>query len=515
MACAPKGSNEQPVAEVVQSARADEEEMPRVVPVVVALTPPTRRGAFRWETETIGVYTLLLEAGLFDLEGVIVVTADKPLPMGVRNPLGQLAAERWTVALNFPEDPDPDALEVEIELCNSSTKSCRSTSTTGNREAPQIAINELLIFAQQVLDRAPSPGASDQWLIPVSQDPYAVLICGRAAAAWYSMIEEEPSDEPRGGLVFKAVNLDPSMPLAQWLLARQYAELGNFTKAMPHYAAAREGRPRSMVLLADEAMAMAAENRELAAADQWEAVLEAVPYDPRFLLARVETDLDAKRLSVARANLDRLTRTWGDDSGIAASRVRLADLSGEEEGVDELLARWQETDPGAVEPVRRRVQLRIRRGDYQQAWDMLPVLRERGADALANSYQIPLGVALEQWEVAAGAAMQTNQPVVAARIRARAALTRDPSRVPELGEATSDGLIVLGQVALNRGDQSGALAYAERADRARPWDPDALKLLRDVYSAMGNRERASALAARIRAIEPDPPALFISTKPLD
>lgn len=478
------------------------------------LDPPSPRGLYRYEVETIGVYTLLMEVGLMELHGVTAVVAGRPLSPGLARPVGEAALQRWTASLTFGDNPD--ALEIEFELCSSDRRRCRSTSSTGTRESPELAVAPLLQFASEVLERDPAPGAIQQWTMPVSGDPYAVLICGRSAAAWYGLVEMEENEEGKKekDQISRAVFLDPSNPLAQWLLARRYALEEKWTKSMPHFAAAREGRPLAPVFLADEAMAMQAERRPAAAADMWDALLEAVPRDPRFMLARVDTYLTAAMLDEARTQLGLLYQDWPKDSGVAAARVALADKSGEEQGVDDLLAHWQETDPLAVEPVRRRILLRVRQTSYPDAWSMLPELRSRGANALADSYEIPLGVALEEWETAAKAAERIGSPDVAARIRARQAMIADPARPPTMtGALTPESHVVLGRVALRQQRAKEALDYAERAEKLRPWDPEALALTRDALSSLGNSAAAQKVARKIAQMEPPSPAVLVTTGP--
>jgi tetratricopeptide (TPR) repeat protein len=516
-ACGTQPSNEQAPAEVRvagEDAPAPRVKAPKVVPVVVTMTPPASPGAFKYQTEAIAVYTLLVEVGLMELQGVIVVTNNRPVSPGLSHPIGETEAPQWTASMKFGDDPDK--FEVEFELCTNHGKRCRSTSATGNIANPELAVSQLLEFAQGVLQREPAAGAVGQWKMPVSQDPYAVLICGRSAAAWYGMIDVPPEHEldKQKDPVMRAVFLDPSMALAQWLLGRRYALRGVWDKAMPAFTAAREGRPLMPVFLGDEAVVLEAQRRELAAAEAWESLLEAVPNDPRFLLARVETELHAGRLDQARDQLAVLSDAWNEDSRVAAARVELADKSGEEQGVDDLLAHWAATDPTASEPVRRRIQLRIRQGAYQDAWDMLPTLRERHAVDIADNYEIPLGVALQKWDVAAAAAERVGSPEVATRIRARAGLEQDPKRTPELpGGSGPDGLLVLGRVALAQGDAKSALDYAQRADKLRPWDPDVMTLIRDALNQLGNTSAAQAVAVRIDAAEPPPPAIVVRVEP--
>lgn len=485
--------------------------LPAVPPLVVALDPPVLTGKFRWEPETVGIHTLLVEVGLMELNGVIAVVAERPLSPGLSHPVGMAEAQNWTASLRIGDDPS--ALEVELELCTPGRRKCRSTAATATQEEPQLATAKLLAFAAEVLEREPAARAVSQWSMPVSQDPYAVLMCGRAASAWYGLLESSASnDEDKSkDPIVRAVLIDPSMALAQWLLARRYALDLRWDDAMPHFAAAREGRPLAPVILADEAVTMENVRLGAAAAEAWDALLSAVPRDPRFQLASVETDLRIMQLDSARAELEQLVLDWPKDSGVAASRVTLADKAGEEKGVDELLEHWAQTDTTAVEPVRRRVQLRIRQNAFPEATAMLPELRARGADSLADDYEVPLGVALGDFETAAKAAERMQRPDVAARIRAREGLMAHPPRAPKLGDRIGpDGYLALGWFALQQGRPKDALTYADAADKLRPWDPDILTLSRDALSLLGNASAAQKVSDRMRLTEPPSPAVRLA-----
>ncbi len=512
LACSPEPAD-QPAPEA-SSPSAPPAAVASVPPaLVVVLAPPSPAGEFRWETETAGLATLMVEVGLSELSGVMVEVPGLPPPPGVGQQVGVADTQRWTGRLRL--STDPKALDLELELCAPDGARCRATSATGTREAPERAIPTLLSFASEVLGRAPAPGTQAQWGIPVSADPYAALVCGRAAATWYGMlpaVSPEQEGEPYDN-VAKAVRIDPSMPLAQWLLARRYALRGRWDRAAMHFTAAREGRPFHPVFLADQATALGNEGKGPAAADTFDGLLELAPRDPRFGLARARALLAARRLEDARIAVDALSADWPRDPGVAAVRVALADARGETAATDALLAHWADTDPRAVEPVRRRVQIRVRGGRFAEAWDLLPELRRRDAHPLADGFEVPLGVALGRWDEAAMAAERLGEPSTAARIRARRDLEARPDRVTDgllTWDASPEARVVLARSALAAGDLDAASDRFDDALRDAAWDPDVLALGVDLATARGAEAARARWAERLAAVEPPSPVTTVA-----
>jgi hypothetical protein len=478
-------------------------------PVLITLTPPASSGAFRWEPETAGLVTLLVEAAIGELDGCIVTVAGKTASPGVGSPVGAARADRWSAQLALGDDPE--ALVVNLEICPVDADGvgthCTTASGSGTRGAPWTAIPPLVALVSRIADRAPAAGAAAQWDLPVSADPYAVLVAGRGAASWYGLLPPPPhaaeGDVKRDPLA-RAVYIDPSMPLSQWLVGRRHALAGRWDDARPSFTAARQGRPFHPVLTADEARALVEEGRPLPAAEAWEGLMQVVPNDPRFQLPRALAVLGAGRTEIARGLLDELAADWPDDPGVAAARVAVADAADEDADLDVLLARWQATDPSAIEPVRRRIQLRIEMGRWQDAWDLVPELRARGASDLADGYALALGSLVGQAEEAAAAAERVGQPETAARIRTQDAIRskRSIGALPPIDDV--DGWVAAGHAALADGRVDDAVGLAKRASKERAWDPDVLALLAEVERASGHQREASLAEARLRAVEPPP-----------
>lgn len=479
-------------------------------PLVVVLEPPSADDDFRWEAELAGLSTLLVEVGLSELSGVVVEVPGLPLPPSTERRVASERSERWRGRVHL--GTDPRALEIELELCDPTGRRCDATSATATREAPERAMPVLLQFAAARLGRAPAAGSLGQWSIPVSADPYAVLVCGRAAATWYGLLPAVPLEKEGESYdnLAKAVRIDPSMALAQWMLARRYALRGRWDRAAAHFTAAREGRPFQPVFLADQATALRNDGKARAAADTFDGLLELAPRDPRFSLDHAETLLAAGRLEDARVAIDTLQADWPRDAGVAEVRVELADARGESAVTDDLLAHWADTDRRAVEPVRRQVQIRVRAGRFDEAWQMLPELRTRGAHGLADRFEVPVGVALAKWDEAATAAERLGVPAVAARIRARRDLLARPDHVTEgllTWDPSPEARVVLARGALGAGDLEGAGDLLEDASRDAPWDPDVLALAVDVYAARGWTAAMERAAGRLVAVEPRDPVV--------
>jgi tetratricopeptide (TPR) repeat protein len=508
LGCSPQGPDEPLPAET------NAEVGPRVAaveaPLVVVLEPPLVTGQFRWEAESAGLSTLLVEVGLSELAGVQVEVQGNPPPPGLERQVGAERVERWTGRLRL--GLDPKALDLELELCTPDGARCRSTSATGTREAPERAVPPLLTFASEVLGRAPAAGTAGQWAIPVSADPYAVLVAGRASATWYGLLPAVPIEkegEPYDNIA-KAVRIDPSMALAQWLLARRYAQRSRWDRASMHFTAAREGRPFQPVFAADQATALRNEGKLGAAADTLDGLVQLAPRDPRFVLLHAETLLAAGRLEDARVAIDALQVDWPRDAGAAEARVKLADARGETAITDELLAHWADTDRSAVEPVRRQVQLRVRAGRFADAWEMLPELRRRGAHVLADGFEVPVGVALGRWDEAARAAERSGQASVAARIRARRDLEQRPDHVTEgllTWDRSPEAQVVLARAALAVADFDAAVEHLDDALKDAPWDLDVLALAVDVNAARGWDASTQRYAERLVAMEPRDPVV--------
>ncbi len=467
--------------------------------IEVWLRPPEVQGGIRGEVETSGLVTVLLERGLADLDPVVPRVGEAPPGPGLARAL--LAAERWTgdIAVLVRSGQ----VEVELTLCDHAM-SCRGQRAIAPASTPWLATAELLRWSTAILGAGPSPGAAKRWDVPVSSDSYAVLMHGRSAAVFYGLREPvtvEIEGDVRRDPIARAVFIDPGMAEAQWIRGRRHAQRGRWTEAREAFSRAALVARDSPTLRADESAAIAGQGKWREATSAWEVIERVAPGDPRFQLPRAEAALYAGDA----AHADRILRAaHAEREGqpeIIALRYAVAEALEPAADHDGLLARWQRAAPLDPEPVRRRVANRVRRGDYRAAWELLPLLAERGAVAEADAQTLGLGVALSEWEGAADAAERLGQPHTAQRIRARGALEVDPAAMPPL-DGDPLARVVAGRAALAGGRPADALTAADAALRQRRWMPEAWALRADALDATDRPREAERARETLRSVDP-------------
>jgi hypothetical protein len=471
----------------------------------VAIAPPTAAGRFRWEPEVAGLATVLIELGLAELGDTTAHVVTAPPPPGQQQTLSADAA-RWTAAVALVGPPT--LLGVELTLCDPSGR-CATQRATGSRDEVVAPVAELLGWAANLLGRPPSPEQVATWQSPVSNDPYAVLVCGRAAATYYGILPPTPPErvgDRAADPIQKAVYLDPAMGLAQWVLGRREAQRGAWGPARVAFTGATLSRPHSAPMLADEADAGARAGRPEGALLTWTTLDTSWPGDPRWQLPLARTALAAGQPAVADRVLQGLDGRFLDEPAVVELAVRVADALGPDDDYDRLLARWADAAPDEPEPVRRRITLRIRANRLDEAWGLLPELAARGAVEESARLQMAVGVGTGRWAEAAVAADGIGAHAVAQRITAAGALAAQPSGVPPALDALTDPLarVVAGTRRLALGDAAGALANADAALTDRPWMPEALGLRADALDRLGRP--AEAADARARRDDAEPPS---------
>lgn len=427
---------------------------------------------FRWDAELRGLATTALELGLADLPGVIPrVPGDSPPPVWA---LHHPAPER-TYTGTFRASGTAEALTLTLTLCEGAA--CQTHTATGTREAPYPMFAALLTDVARQLDVPVDPGVAAAWSAPGSKDTYAELITGRGCATYLGLLPPpvQPADK-RENSVLRAVFIDPAHPIAQWMWARwQVYTLPGAGTAADTLRRAALARPSSPLLTADLATTLALTGKPDEAALVWQGLTEQAPADPRWIVPYATTLTDLGKARDARAVLDRLPPALQRDAEYAALAVRVAEGMGDAD-LDPLLARWQDSDPKSVVPVRRRIQQRVSEGRYADALALLPALRTRAPGPQTDALEVALLTATGQLDAAADRAPDD----VAARLRARSALEADPSAAPE---------------ALT--DADGLLAVAD----ARLWANQPAPALDAAAAALATRADADAWAARARALE--------------
>lgn len=472
--------------------------------IEVVISPPVALGRFRWEAEVEGLATALLESGLSELPGVVARVATVPPPPGLAAPL-RTGMETWTAALSVGDDPS--YLGLEVTLCDP-VGACATQRATGSRDVVVEPIADLLGWAADILHRAPTPEILEGWRSPVSTDPYAVLVCGRSASTFYGILPPVPPErigDKGADPITKAVYLDPGMGLAQWLLGRREAGLGEWFDARVAFTGATLSRPSSALYLADEAAALTADEHPEGALLTWTTLGEAWPGDPRFQLPLARTALAAEQPRVAERVVHDLSAPFLDEPPVVELAVRIADAVGPDDDYDVLLARWADAAPDEPEPVRRRINLRIRASRLDEAWHLLPELASRGVTEEAARLTMALGVGTGRWKDAAAAANQLGLSDQAARIAARGALEQDPTVEPPALDALPDpwAKVAAGRVRFARKDAAGALAAADGALKLRRWMPEALALRAGALRALGRVAEAAQAEAELAAADPD------------
>jgi len=457
----------------------------------------------RWRAEMLGLAAASLEAALADLPEVIPVVEGAPQSPGLADAL-QAGRERWTAALQIGQVAD--GVRFAIRLCDAN-EVCTDLAADAQRERPEPALARLLEGIAGALGRAPPEAIAASWAAPISQDPYAILLAGRSAATWYGLLpgvrEDEIGDRRRDPIT-RAVLVDPQLALAQWINGRRSLARGAPQLARSAFTRASLAAPQRLLFRADEAAAVGAMGLEEEARRAWELVQARAPDEIRFAAARARALVEAGDLAGAAELLDGLPDRFDGDVAAIEIRVALAERGGPAPPYDGLLARWQLADGADPEPVRRRIDLRVREGRYDEAIAFLPALEERGAAEEAARLAISLGIAVGDYDLASRKAEELGLTHVAARVRARAKLLLHPDEVPPelLRPDEPVEFVARGGVHLRAGRPALALADAEAALARSPWLPEALALRVESLRALGRDADAARAARLLRHADP-------------
>lgn len=471
----------------------------------IRVEPPPDTGAFQWEPETVGLVTMLLETGLADLRDVVPIVEGAPPAIAFDGRVG-VAASRWTARLELGRDPA--ALAMRLHLCDAEA-SCTRLEALGTREDPTEAVADLVSQVAGHLRLRTDPRVRERQSRPLSQDRYAVLVCGRAAATWYGRLPPVPSEQvgDRGRDPFeRAVYLDPGMHLAWWVVARQAEQEGRHAEALEAVDRALVGEPDRIPYLAERAALLQRTGDAEEALATWTDVSNRQRRgDLRFRVARARSALEADRAQMARDLVTNLAAPFSDDPGVVRLLADIADAQGRSDDEIALLARWQALDPADPEPVHRRVIRLLDRGRRRDAWDLLPVLDARGRREEAAALQVPLGIDVGAFDQAAEAARALGRPEIATRIEARRDLAANPSaQVPMLASAADvAGVLARGEARLARGEPDGALEDARLLLEVDPWLPEALSLEARAETALGNVEGEGSALDRLALADPE------------
>lgn len=481
--------------------------------IEVRITPPRARGEDRRNVELAGLITALFESGLADLDDVVPHVKGSTVSPAF-TPRITKSVPVWTAELSI-NAPPAEHLEVQMLLC-SDEQICGALTATSSRARPELAIAGLLDEVSTVLGRAPFAGTSTAWRRPQSLDPYAELLCGRAAATLYGMLPEPPQDaigDRRRDPAERAVYVDPEMPVAQWIAGRRRVLLNLPVLAHAAFDRASASRPMKLSLAADAARALVYAGEYEEAVLAWERVKSKNGGDPRFTLGRAQALLAAGQAERAQTELDTLSQDYRDDPVAVALRVSIADALGSSSEREDLLVLWQEVAATDPEPVRRRIAKRIDARQYAEALVLCDELAKRGAEEEASRLAIALAIGEHDYARAERELEALGMYRDLAKLRARAASEQNIEiNLPQLAESQDPQAIVF--VATNsarRGELVAALALIERALAIEPYMPEALALKYQVLLALGKTDdaaRARALMSRADPAMAEPEALF-------
>lgn len=387
----------------------------RLAEVRLAL-PEVERGSRAADRQ--GVILGLYELGLTDLAGVVPRVGGAPVSLGLTRAL-TAGAESWEARVDVLA---AQPLELAVTLCDEHRYCTEHWGQGGSLEQPAIAVAALLKATARRMGRVPLNGSDVDWETVGSKDAYAVLLAGRSAAVRYGLRDPAPAGtDPRRDPVARAVFIDPELPLAAWMAARRDADEGLGRAARGGFARAAVKRPRSAVLLADEAGAAGLSGEALAAWGLWREVEARAPGDPRFTLAVAAAALDAGEAREAWRRSQALP-AWAEGAPeVAALRVRAAEILGDQPDFDALLRDWQWAAPANPEPVEKRIELRVEAGQFSEAARFLDTLAGRGRPQKAGELRVALAAAQGQWAEAEAAADAMGWASVAGRARTRRA----------------------------------------------------------------------------------------------
>lgn len=471
-----------------------------VLPVHIELA--TVSGDFPRPVELSGLITLLVEMGLSDLPDTRPQVGGTPLPIGLREGLSPAPAP---YRAQLTVSGGAAAAQFVLRLCDPQ-QVCLSHEASATSADPTAAAAALLRAAADQLGRHATPATEAAWGRPLSADPYAVLLLGRAAAALYGSYPaaeaEDIGHSPRDPIQRAAI-VDPSMDEAWWVVSRQASALEDWPRARIAADRGLSAEPTRLALLADRAAILHRIGQADEAAVAYEGALAAAPRDPRLLRPAAAAALAAGDAEKADATLSLLSPTLADvDPAVAALRVAIADASGP--ASDALLEAWQTVDPTNPQPIRRRIMARVRARAYAEALPFTAELALRGAAAEARAVESGLALATGDLRRAATALDALGDPAAAQKVRARELLPRSPSAAAALLGSSADrpGQIALGHALLQDGDPSGARAAVAPVLAARPDDPDALAVEVLALRALGESEAAADALARLRWADP-------------
>lgn len=443
-----------------------------------------------------GMVAALLEEELSHIQGVIPRIADTPPSPALRDIPHPEDAEVWTGRLTLTDGTTLAAATLQVCAPDGACEQVPLLSGwhTVEPEIPRVVA--------AVAERMARPVLGAHHISAVSPDSYAELMTGRSAAIVYALREPVPADQlgdRRVDPLFRAPYLDPEMELAWWQQGRRLSG-GPQLQAFERAAALAPSCPLHR---ANEAWARTQAERCTAAWESWEALTEDIDgtsADPRFWLPRAEAAICADELERAAALLERVGQPMHPT--VARLQVKLSDAQGELPDHDERLARWQEADPDNAEPVRARIQLRLRSDRLDEAEALLPALETRGAAREAEELRLALAAEAHDWEQSLASAHDLQLPEQEARLRARIGMERGEPLPPDVALDTPLLSVTAAAQALSAGRLDEARARLDAVLEDNPYDTEALAVYEKLQRAAGDEQAAMQTHAELVWLDP-------------
>lgn len=482
------------------------------LPLVSTATPPacrlrveriTHRGQQRWSAETDGLVMSLIETGLSDFPWILPELDGAATPPGWETPLFEHAAN-WRLEIEI-DDETEDSIEIYAKICPE-PGNCSGAHARGPRTAPSAAVAKILARIAEVLHQPIPEAMVETWSQPLSEDPYALLLLGRAAAQLYGYMPPTPPrliGDKRNDPSERAIYVDPTMALGYWIRARRQLKSDEPKKALASINRAIEERGHRAYLRIVAAAAWERLEEWKQAGSAWEAVSAHPGYDLRFAVRQGESWAQAGAPNAALELIDSLPANLRGHADIARLRVNASERAGIVEGYEERLEAWARAAPADPEPLRRLIAQGLRNDRKSEVRLRLQELEARGAKAEAQTMAIAMDNELRRYHSAYEEANKLQLTELARQIRARKRLERDGNIHPlALAKTRTPGTVVVAARALLAESPERSLNLVSRLLRQDPWFPEALAVQVRAYRLLENHRAADESLERLVRADP-------------
>lgn len=498
-ACGPRTAERNTVAEDEWSLSDEDRYLPAVDVMIERVED---FGEHRYAREVAGLVVGLFETGLADVNTLVPHYEGHSPPPGIDRWL-TAESQHWRARLSFAHEAE--SVRIVLRLCPE-TGACKGASATGPRDAPEGAVTQLLVWTTAAIGAPVPAGMVETWSRPLSKDRYAVLILGRGAATVYGILDPvEPDDRgvPSDDPLTRAMLIDPTLAIAQYLLGCRSYELGRYDAAARSFERAQQLSPDRFVFQVAGAAATSGLGQWSEARKQWDALDASWPADSRFATPRIESYLSSGAVEEAGPLLDELPDRYAGDPTVARLRVQVAEAVGPGPNFEKLVEAWEAAAAFDPEPVRKHISLRLRDGRLAEAFELINKLEDRGAATEAQQLMVALGAELGRYDEAAKQAAKMGSDELSEKLKLRAALTRNPRDVPaQLGKILDpDSRLLLAKLQASR-DPELALAQVRAVLHQQPNRAEAIALEIRVLEKLGREDQAVSAREKLQFVDP-------------